>query len=349
MGTAINRNLNSDSIASLSTGDLLSESTSPIFLNADLLDQPSGWFGHVPFAHWVVAASRPSVLVELGTHAGVSYAAFCRSVARENIGTRCYAVDTWKGDPHAGHYPEEIYERVRKYNAERYENFSTLLRSTFDEALDHFEDGSVDLLHIDGFHSYEAVQHDFETWQPKLSKRAIVLFHDTNEYQEGFGVWRFWMELREKYPSFEFLHGHGLGVLVYGEEAPATVKALCSLDGKNMIELRSRFQFAGERWLAESRLHKQEEEYLSQVRAAKQETVEALEQMEREQQAQIKSLRADLEALDHAKASLAAEIADLNEELAHIEHTLEALVSSTSWRITEPLRAVKRLFSGQKG
>ena len=28
----------------------------------------SAWYGHVPFAHWLVASARPAAIVELGTH-----------------------------------------------------------------------------------------------------------------------------------------------------------------------------------------------------------------------------------------------------------------------------------------
>jgi hypothetical protein len=122
-------------------------------------------------------------------------------------------IDTWNGDDHAGMYGDDVYNRVRKYN-EGFESFSKLLRSTFDNALDKFEDGTIDLLHIDGFHSYEAVEHDFKTWLPKLSKQGVVLFHDVHEHREGFGVWRFWTEVKKLYPSLEFLHNHGLGVLL---------------------------------------------------------------------------------------------------------------------------------------
>ena len=53
----------------------------PLFLRPALVGVPSAWYGHVPFAHWLVAAARPRLVVELGTHHGVSYAAFCEAVA----------------------------------------------------------------------------------------------------------------------------------------------------------------------------------------------------------------------------------------------------------------------------
>ncbi len=210
----------------------------------------SAWFGHVPFAHWIVGQHRPASIVELGAHNGVSYAAFCESVLRHHLDARALAVDTWQGDEHAGFYGDEVYADLQRFHDQRYAGFSTLLRTTFDDASTRVLDGSVDLLHIDGRHRYEDVSHDFATWLPKLSPRGVVLFHDTNVREHDFGVWRLWAELRGAHPSFEFLHGHGLGVLAVGEAGGALAE-LCALRDPHAINtVRERFALLGERWIA---------------------------------------------------------------------------------------------------
>ena len=81
---------------------LTSPEVGSLFWLPSRLGVTSAWWGHVPFAHWLVASLRPATIVELGTHNGVSFAAFCEAVSRNQIPARCYAVDTWQGDEHAG-------------------------------------------------------------------------------------------------------------------------------------------------------------------------------------------------------------------------------------------------------
>jgi O-antigen biosynthesis protein len=174
----------------------------------------SAWIGHNPFANWLIGNLKPNLLVELGTHNGNSYFAFCQSVLEAGSQTKCYAVDTWEGDEHAGIYDNTVYEEVLRRNNSHYSAFSELIRGTFDSAVDRFEDGAIDLLHIDGLHTYDSVKHDFETWRAKVSKMGIILFHDTCVMERGFGVWKLWEELTDEFPNhFEFTHAYGLGVL----------------------------------------------------------------------------------------------------------------------------------------
>jgi len=189
--------------------------------------KPYGWIQHIPFAFFLIEKLKPTIFVELGTHSGNSYFSFCQAVEELKIATKCYAVDTWEGDEHASFYDKNVFKRVKSINDEHFNRVSSLLKMTFVDALAYFNDQTVDLLHIDGLHTYEAVKHDFDTWLPKLSKQGVVIFHDTNVRDRGFGVWKFWEELREKYISFDFVHGNGLGVLCVGDTVDEDFVSFC--------------------------------------------------------------------------------------------------------------------------
>lgn len=219
----------------------------PACLEFPLWIRETAWAGHIPFAMFLVSALRPRALVELGAYRGVSYCAFCQAVKFVQSETQCYAVDTWQGDEHAGELESGVLAELQTYHDPLYADFSRLVRSTFDDALAHFADNSIDLLHIDGFHTYEAVRHDYETWLPKMSARGVVIFHDTNVRERDFGVWKFWSELKTRYPSFEFLHSHGLGVLAVGSEVPENLEPLFSADERQTTTIRTFFHALGER------------------------------------------------------------------------------------------------------
>ena len=205
---------------------------------------PSAWIGHVPFGLSVIKMVEPRILVELGTHSGVSYCSFCEAINELRLPTRSFAVDTWRGDTHTQAYGDEIFKELSAHHDDHYAGFSQLVRSTFDGALPRFEHGTIDLLHIDGYHTYEAVKHDFVQWLPKMSDRGIVLFHDIAVRDKPtFEVWRLWEELKIEYPHFEFFHSHGLGVLAVGALIPAPLINLVRAS-KGEAE-RIRHYFAG--------------------------------------------------------------------------------------------------------
>lgn len=210
----------------------------------------NNWVGHLPFAADLIAAVRPETIVELGTHYGESYFGLCQAAMEAGVPARCYAVDTWAGDDHAGFYAQDVFEEVAAYNTAHYSSTSRLIRSTFDEALREFEDNSISLLHIDGLHTHDAVSHDFANWFPKVRPGGAILLHDTAARHADFGVWKLWEEIAGCYPSLSFAQSWGLGVIVKPQPAGWLAEMVGSGE-EEKSRFRRYYQICGERLAAE--------------------------------------------------------------------------------------------------
>ncbi len=307
----------------------------------------SAWSGHLPFAFSIVALHRPRRLVELGTHRGASFFAFCEAMKEFDVDGQCIAIDHWLGDSQAGSMGDEVFESVGRVLRKDFADLASTLRTSFSDAAPHFEDGSVDLLHIDGFHTYDAVTTDYATWLPKMSDRGVILFHDINEHQESFGVWRLWSELTRAYPArtFAFGHSHGLGVLSLDDDASSTVNRflLEAASAETGTFLQQFFTTAA----------------LSQERA-RLVTAGAIERERNRanklsddafatrQQEGLTHRSADIEAAkaEEIEAINAAHEAELQQVVARHEAIVTAITSSRSWRVTAPLRWMSRGLRG---
>lgn len=265
------------------------------------LTQTADWHQHIPFAFALIEMLRPRTYVELGVFRGDSFCAMCQAIDSLRLQTTCVAVDTWSGDIHTGHYADAVYDDIFTYVRERYAAFATLWRMTFDNAVGEVEDGSIDLLHIDGTHTYDAVRHDFDNWLSKLSPRGVVILHDVNEHQENFGVYRLWDEISQRYPSCAFLYGHGLGVAAVGAAAPQPLLDFIAAMRSNPNVARY-FQILGERVLRIS-----QEDDLTSARA-----------QVTEQEGAIRQLRDTTAALEMQKSVYVGEVARLTAENEHL-------------------------------
>lgn len=205
---------------------------------------PYSWVEHIPIAFKLIEVLSPEIIVELGTHSGNSFCAFNQAVKKLNLSSKCFAIDTWQGDKHSGKYDQVVFNELSDYCKIHYSQTAFLIKKQFDDALDEFQNRTIDLLHIDGLHTYEAVSNDFYNWLPKLSNHGVVLLHDIEVFESDFGVHRFWKEIKTKYPSLEFLFGNGLGILFVGRsiskdcifklseyQSNSLFKQYCSLQG----------------------------------------------------------------------------------------------------------------------
>jgi Methyltransferase domain len=174
-------------------------------------------------------ASPAAAYVELGVHYGGSFVAACSAASRYRTGTTFIGIDNWQGDQHAGSYDgEQAFNNLSSYLQNHFPA-AVLYRQEFSEAVSRFDNGSIDILHFDGLHTFDAIQRDFAEWSPKLSSQGIALFHDISLREMEFGVWKFWERLRPLHRTMEFCHSAGLGVAFIGPDQPASVQRLLSL------------------------------------------------------------------------------------------------------------------------
>ncbi len=310
------------------------------------------WIEHTPFAMFLVDISRPSSVVELGTHTGVSYCSFCQAVKELGLNTSCYALDTWQGDAQSEFYGPEVLADLRAHHDALYGDFSRLIQGTFDDGLFHFADGTIDLLHIDGCHTYEAVKHDYEQWLPKMSNRGIILFHDSNVRERTFGVWKLWEELKQQHPGkhFEFLHGNGLGVLVVGQVQSDPLQGLLMAEGNELAHIRTFFYQLGQRLT----IRFERDQATSQI-AEHGRVVQTLTAQARGKTAQLTILEARIAGLEASREQAADHITRLVQESASwqdralaVESTLSAMNTSRGMKILTSwwhlrLRAAERV------
>lgn len=301
------------------SSDLVGQLVEPLFALPSKLPH-TAWAGHVPFMFVLMKMLRPRSYVELGVHNGASLIAAATAARTYSVDCDLYGVDSWEGDEHAGQYEgDSVYEELNIYASVHFPRIR-LIRSYFNEARRKFRDGSVDLLHIDGLHTYDAVREDFESWISTLSTQGVVIFHDINVFESGFGVHRYWSELKDRFTTIEFLHSFGLGVLFMDPSDPrvAPLVALARSDASMAFYRDLVAMVAG---VIHERMG-----YFSGA--------EIIGWRNKE----ISALKSELEtyerlARDHERATA---------EASSLHMTLNEVFTSRSWRLTKPLRAMKR-------
>ncbi|MGB0371057.1 MAG: glycosyltransferase [Opitutales bacterium] len=171
------------------------------------------WAGHLPFIYDLIYNLRPSTILELGVDRGESLLAMSDACKRWNPQCTITGIDSWEGDPHAGtssiHLYESVLSDIFKYEFEN----TQVIRDRFENQVNSFQDQSIDILHIDGWHTYSAVSHDWDLFFNKVKPNGIILIHDTRVIGGEYEVHAFFDERKKEFPSIEFYHSFGLACL----------------------------------------------------------------------------------------------------------------------------------------
>jgi predicted O-methyltransferase YrrM len=120
---------------------------------------------------------KPKVCVETGSARGKSACTVGLALRRNGFG-KLYAIDphsttSWNDAQSVDSFAV-INEHLRKAGVT---DFVEIVRKTSVEAARGW-DKKIDLIFIDGDHSYEGVKTDWELFLPHLSEFGVVVFHD---------------------------------------------------------------------------------------------------------------------------------------------------------------------------
>jgi len=125
---------------------------------------------------------------EIGTYKGEYAEKICKA------GLKLHAIDPWSiykdykfGQ---GQSREDTLYNIAKSRLTPYD--CTLVRKTSMDALEDFEDESLDFVYIDGNHSFKYVAEDICEWTKKVKKGGIISGHD----YANFGV-RWHVDVKE--------------------------------------------------------------------------------------------------------------------------------------------------------
>lgn len=172
---------------------------------ADWIDDiASAWCGHRKFAEFLVDHYKDPIVVELGVDYGFSTFVFANAI--NNTNGKIYGIDLFLGDIHTGfrNTYNSVINNIKDHNLKNIE----IIVGDFTEISNKWET-PINILHIDGLHTYDAVKNDFNNWNKYLTDDGVVIFHDVSV--PYFGVKHFFKKLAYGFKLY-FIHSAGLGI-----------------------------------------------------------------------------------------------------------------------------------------
>ncbi|KKT72729.1 MAG: hypothetical protein UW68_C0027G0015 [Candidatus Collierbacteria bacterium GW2011_GWB1_44_6] len=117
----------------------------------------------------------------IGAEIGVLAGIYSEELCKANPSLNLFAIDAWKKYP--GYVDikgkQERYNRIYNQAVERLAPYNChLVKKWSEDAVNDFEDESLDFIFIDGNHDFEHCTKDIENWSKKVRKGGIISGHD---------------------------------------------------------------------------------------------------------------------------------------------------------------------------
>ncbi len=117
-------------------------------------------------------------LINKGVEVGVFKGEFSKQILSKWPGT-LYMVDPWRplGDEYidySNHINHSTVYSESMGNIGGFEDRAIMIRSLSEQAVDLFEDKSLDFVYIDANHAYDYIKQDIELWYPKVKNGGLI-------------------------------------------------------------------------------------------------------------------------------------------------------------------------------
>lgn len=185
------------------------------------IDFSSGLGDSAWLLYGLARSLKPKVCVEIGSARGKS-ACYIGMALRENGLGRLYAIDPHvKTSWNDSNSVETIEHITNNLNSLELGDYVEIVRENSDVAARRWNQ-PIDLLFIDGDHSYEGVRRDWEAFSKFLTEFGVTIFHDTlwdlaphpEWSRSDMGVPRLVNELRrEGYPVITINQDFGVSLV----------------------------------------------------------------------------------------------------------------------------------------
>lgn len=141
-----------------------------------------GWFGFESvYDELIKKTPINGIFIECGAWLGKSSSYLCDRINNTRPDITVYIVDSWRGSYnelnsfHKLATQQDIYQMFLNNMGDR--KF-TPIRALSKDAVENFNDKSLDVIFIDMCHEYECIKEDIELWYPKLKDNGIIAGHD---------------------------------------------------------------------------------------------------------------------------------------------------------------------------
>jgi predicted O-methyltransferase YrrM len=168
----------------------------------------------------IVGDLRPRVAVEIGTFLGGSLFVICRLSEPDALIVSIDLPDGRFGGGYGRYRPalfRSFTQRKQRLELIRGDSHSQEVLSQLEATL---RGSPIDLLFIDGDHTYEGAKRDFDLYSPLVRKGGVIALHDISPgHPEGdVGVPRLWDEIKSAHKHEELIEGpnqggYGFGIL----------------------------------------------------------------------------------------------------------------------------------------